>query len=148
MSSTEMFCTFLPWCWWVFHEEWCHLMPCHQYHSTNTYHNNRLKTVSLSRGGCPGCPRGFYFWQSQPLDRVTPPWLLNLRLPAKSPYANGTRYLSHWFISGKIKGWGRENTIKETSHALFLGLRALFTFLLLTYFSLHHLAFKMNWIIL
>ena len=47
-------------------------------------------------------PRGFHFWQSQPLDRVTPspPWLVNPRLPAMSPHGNGTRHLSH-FYQGK-----------------------------------------------
>ena len=51
--------------------------------------------------------RGFHLWHSQPLDRVTPPWLANPRPPAMSPHANGTRYLSHWFVSGRIKGEGR-----------------------------------------
>ena len=31
--------------------------------------------------------RGFHFWQSQPLDRVTPSWLVNPRLPTLSPQA-------------------------------------------------------------
>ena len=48
--------------------------------------------------------RGFFFWHSQSLDRVTPPWLQNLHPPAMSPLANGTRHLSHLFTSGKIKG--------------------------------------------
>jgi len=51
--------------------------------------------------------RGFHFWRSQPLDRVTPPWLANPRPPAMSPHTNGTRYMSYCFISGKIKG-GRD----------------------------------------
>ena len=46
-------------------------------------------------------------WHSQPLDRVTPPWLANPRPPAMSPHANGTRHPSHWFNSGRIKG-GRD----------------------------------------
>ena len=29
--------------------------------------------------------RGFHFWHSQPLDRVTLPWLANPRPPAMSP---------------------------------------------------------------
>ena len=45
-----------------------------------------------------------YLWHSQPLDRVTPPWLANPRPPAMSPHAKGTRHLSHWFNSGRIKG--------------------------------------------
>ena len=49
---------------------------------------------------------GFHFWQSQPIDRVIPPWLVNLCLPTMSPHTNGTRHLSHWFIGGKIKGGG------------------------------------------
>ena len=51
--------------------------------------------------------RGFHLWHSQPLDRVTPPWLANPRPPAMSPHANGTRHPSHWFNSGRIKG-GRD----------------------------------------
>ena len=44
-------------------------------------------------------------WQSQPLDRVKPCWLVNQHLAdaAMSPDANRTRYLSHSFISGKIE---------------------------------------------
>ena len=48
--------------------------------------------------------RGFHFWHSQLLDRVTPPWLANPHPPAMSPQANGARHLSHRFISGRIKG--------------------------------------------
>ena len=55
----------------------------------------------------PGMSRGFHLWHSQPLDRVTPPWLANPRPPAISPHANGTRHPSHWFNSGRIKG-GRD----------------------------------------
>ena len=102
---------------------------------------------------------GFHFWHSQPLDRVTPPWLENPHPPAMShprrprgshsgrekrrdesfqvrakeplgtyshrtvsknssrcwlPHANQIRHLSHWFISGKIKGegWGEKNDPK------------------------------------
>ena len=51
---------------------------------------------------------GFHLWHSQPLDRVTPPWLANPRPQAMNPHANGTRHLSHWFIGGKIKGGGRD----------------------------------------
>ena len=54
----------------------------------------------------PGMSRGFHLWHSQPLDRVTPPWLANPRPPAMSPHANGTRHPSHWFNSGRIKGGG------------------------------------------
>ena len=39
--------------------------------------------------------RGFYPWHSQPLDRVSPPWLANPCPPAMSTHANGTRHLSH-----------------------------------------------------
>ena len=35
--------------------------------------------------------RGFHLWHSQPLGRVTLPWLANPRPPAMSPHANGTR---------------------------------------------------------
>ena len=63
-----------------------------------------LTTPSLSGGGCPG----FLLWYSQSLERVTPPWLANPRPPAMSPHANGTRHLSHWSISGKIKEGGRD----------------------------------------
>ena len=35
--------------------------------------------------------RGFHFWHSQPLDRVTTPWLANPRPPAMSPHANGAK---------------------------------------------------------
>ena len=41
--------------------------------------------------------RGFHFWQSQPLDRVTPSWLVNPRLPCnlKPPgHAKGTSELT------------------------------------------------------
>ena len=55
----------------------------------------------------PGMSRGFHLWHSQPLDRVTPPWLANPCPPAMSPHANGTRHLSHWFKSERIKG-GRD----------------------------------------
>jgi len=53
--------------------------------------------------------RDFHFLQSQPLERVTPPWLVKPRLPAMSSHANGTRHLSHCFISEKKggKGWGK-----------------------------------------
>ena len=47
--------------------------------------------------------RGFHLWDSQPLDGVTPPWLANPRPQAMSPHANGTRHLSHRFISERIK---------------------------------------------
>ena len=49
--------------------------------------------------------RGFTFWHIQPLDRVMPPLLANLRPPAMSPHANENRHLSNRFISGEIKGW-------------------------------------------
>ena len=55
----------------------------------------------------PRISRGFHLWHSQPLDRVMPPWLANPCPPAMSPHANGTRHLSHWFNSGRIKG-GRD----------------------------------------
>ena len=55
----------------------------------------------------PRMSRGFHLWHSQPLDRVTPPWLANPCPPAMSPHANGTRHPSHWFNSGRIKG-GRD----------------------------------------
>ena len=55
----------------------------------------------------PGMSRGFHLWHSQPLNRVALPWLANSRPPAMSPHANGTRHLSHWFNSGRIKG-GRD----------------------------------------
>ena len=55
----------------------------------------------------PGMSRGFHLWHSQPPDRVMPPWLADLRTPAMSPHANGTRHPSHWFNSGRIKG-GRD----------------------------------------
>ena len=51
--------------------------------------------------------KGFHLWHSQPQHRVTPPWLANPHPPAMSPHANRTRYLSHWFNSGRIKG-GRD----------------------------------------
>ena len=51
--------------------------------------------------------RDLHLCHSQPLNRVMPPWLENPRPPAMSPHANGTRYLSHWFISGRMKG-GRD----------------------------------------
>ena len=43
----------------------------------------------------PGMSRGFHLWHSQPLDRVTPPWLANPCPPVMSPHANGTRNPSH-----------------------------------------------------
>ena len=48
--------------------------------------------------------RGFHFWHSQPLERVTPPWLANPHPPAMTPQANRARHLSHRFINGRIKG--------------------------------------------
>ena len=76
--------------------------------------------VSISYGSCylfhfnnwrvPGMSRGFHFLRRQALERVTPPWLVNLRPPAVSPHADGTRHLSHWFINEKKNnrgvGWG------------------------------------------
>jgi len=72
----------------------------------------KLTTASQWRW-VPGMSRGFHFWHSQPLDRFTPPWLENQHPPAISLHANGARHLSHWFISGKIKG-GRDG-VKEWS---------------------------------
>jgi len=34
--------------------------------------------------------RDFPFWHSRPLDRVVPPWLANLCLPAPQPMEPGT----------------------------------------------------------
>ena len=39
----------------------------------------------------PGMSRGYHLWHSQPLDRVTSPWLANPRPPTMSPHANGAR---------------------------------------------------------
>ena len=36
--------------------------------------------------------------------RFMTPWLVNLCLSATSPDANRPKHLSHWFISGKVKG--------------------------------------------
>ena len=50
--------------------------------------------------------RGFHFLQSQSLDRVTSLWLVNPRLPAMSPNANGPG-AGHTDLSvEKIKGAG------------------------------------------
>ena len=65
-----------------------------------------LTTVSLVEVGARDV-QGLPPWHSQPLDRVAPPWLANPHPPAMSPHANGTRHLSHWFNSGRIKG-GRD----------------------------------------
>ena len=55
-------------------------------------------------------------WQSQPLDRVKPRWLVNQHLAdaAMSPHANRTRYPSHSFISGKIE---REEGVGVKAHS-------------------------------
>ena len=53
-----------------------------------------LTTVSLSGGGARDVQRlPPLAWPA--LDRVTPPWLANLRPPAMSPHADGTRHPSH-----------------------------------------------------
>ena len=62
----------------------------------------------------PRMSRGFHFWQSQPLDKVTSPWLVHLCLPAMSLHTNWNRALWHWFISEKMKGegWGQMHNPK------------------------------------
>ena len=59
-------------------------------------------------------PRGFHLWHSQPLDRVTPPWLANPGPPAMSPQANGTRHLPHCLTVEEYrgKGMGVKNDLK------------------------------------
>ena len=63
------------------------------------WQGSQVYNASLSGGGCP---RASTFGKASS-------WLVNPRLPAMSPHANGTRHQSHWFISGKNKGgvgWG------------------------------------------
>ena len=66
--------------------------------------------------------RGFDVWQSQPLDKVIPPWLLNPRPLAMNPYANGSRHLSHCFMSENNKGgeqWGRGMVQRPNEETLY-----------------------------
>ena len=60
----------------------------------------------------PGMSRGYHLWHSQPLDRVTSPWLANPRPPTMSPHANGA-----WRHGGKrmIKRLNEENGSHENT---------------------------------
>ena len=52
--------------------------------------------------------RGFHFLQSQPLDRITPPWLVNPRLPAVCPPPTEPGTCHTDLSVEKRKGWGRD----------------------------------------
>ena len=56
----------------------------------------------------PGMSRGFHLWHVKPLDRVTPPRLANPCPPAMSPHTDGTKHLSRWLNSGRIRGGERD----------------------------------------
>ena len=87
--------------------------------------NTPLKNCKAHKQLCylwrwvPRMSRGFHFWQSQPLDKVTPPWLVHLCLPAMSPHTNWNSDPWHWFIRGKIKGGkgGGKCTIQRLNKA-------------------------------
>ena len=66
-----------------------------------SWQGSQIYNASLSGGGCPGYPGASTFGKASS-------WLVNLRLRAMSPHANGTRHQSQWFISGKNKGEGGE----------------------------------------
>ena len=51
----------------------------------------------------PRMSMGFHFWQSQPLDRVMPSWLVNPHLPTISPHAMPKGPLS-WPLSLERRG--------------------------------------------
>ena len=67
--------------------------------------------------------RGFHFWQSQPLDRVTPSWLVNPRLPCnlKPPgHAKGTSELTTKLgEKGLMAGRSLSPILQSRGHSLF-----------------------------
>ena len=84
----------------------------------NNYNINPFYNCVAEWRWVPGMSRGFHLWHSQPLDRVTLPWLANPRPPAMSPHAKGTRHPSHWFNSGRIQGGGGRDGGKIMIHRL------------------------------